>query len=289
MTIDDFKAWVTEGKKNEPATQELAEDVPTNEEMEGDEFFTEDESKYMDEADSISREFGDLSEEENKQVYNIVKSKVEDRGLKSGAAIQINNKQKVLSRAKNVVRDRARIESDGAKASAYYEYKNQIKSYKDGVEKTGLSIAEADAIYLQAIKEVKSASVESDEILFRDGQSETDQIKSEAEKNGTFLKAPNGKDSNLNEKQWLQVRTKAFKEWFGDWENDPENASKVVDENGEPLVVYHGSRNGKFDVFDPSKGNPTLGGGMYFSDSIELANKFAGTKGFVYSDRKSVV
>ena len=52
------------------------------------------------------------------------------------------------------------------------------------------------------------------------------------------LLAPNGKPSNLNEYQYAQVRTKAFKDWFGDWENNPEYASKVVDENGEPLVVY---------------------------------------------------
>lgn len=51
------------------------------------------------------------------------------------------------------------------------------------------------------------------------------------------LLAPNGRPTNLTERQYAQVRTKAFKDWFGDWENDPENASKVVDENGEPLVV----------------------------------------------------
>ena len=34
----------------------------------------------------------------------------------------------------------------------------------------------------------------------------------------TYMKAPNGADSNLSPKQWVQVRTKAFKEWFGDWE-----------------------------------------------------------------------
>ena len=32
------------------------------------------------------------------------------------------------------------------------------------------------------------------------------------------LLAPNGKPSNLTERQYAQVRTKAFKEWFGDWE-----------------------------------------------------------------------
>lgn len=47
-------------------------------------------------------------------------------------------------------------------------------------------------------------------------------IKSKAVKDGTFMKAPNGNPTNLNERQWLQVRTPEFKEWFGDTtENDP--------------------------------------------------------------------
>ena len=63
-----------------------------------------------------------------------------------------------------------------------------------------------------------------------------------------WMKAPNGKPTNLTERQWVIVRTPAFKEWFGDWENDPENSSKVLDENGEPLVVYHGTT-AVFDTF----------------------------------------
>ena len=47
---------------------------------------------------------------------------------------------------------------------------------------------------------------------------ETADIKAKAIADGTFMKAPNGKDTNLTERQWLQVRTKAFKKWFGDWE-----------------------------------------------------------------------
>lgn len=70
---------------------------------------------------------------------------------------------------------------------------------------------------------------------------EEENIISDAKANGTYMKAPNGNNTNLTEKQWAQVRTKAFKEWFGDWENDAKNASKVVDENGEPMVVYHGT------------------------------------------------
>ena len=67
------------------------------------------------------------------------------------------------------------------------------------------------------------------------------------------LLAPNGKVSNLTEKQYAQVRTKAFKDWFGDWENDPANASKVVDENGEPLVVYHRTKEIDIPIFDRKK------------------------------------
>ena len=63
-----------------------------------------------------------------------------------------------------------------------------------------------------------------------------------------ILVAPNGKPSNLNAKQYELVRTPEFKNWFGNWENDPANASKVVDENGEPLVLYHGT-NSEFTEF----------------------------------------
>lgn len=61
--------------------------------------------------------------------------------------------------------------------------------------------------------------------------------------------APNGKPSNLTKEQYEAVRTPAFKAWFGDWEHDAANASKVVDENGEPLVVYHGTPLGGFNTF----------------------------------------
>jgi len=91
------------------------------------------------------------------------------------------------------------------------------------------------------------------------------------------LVAPNGKPSNLNEKQWNQVRTPEFKKWFGDWENDPENASKVVDENGEPLVVYHGSRT-SFEEFDSGVKKihfrPTALDGFWFTSNKNNAQLF---------------
>ena len=55
----------------------------------------------------------------------------------------------------------------------------------------------------------------------------------------------------------------AFRRWFGD--------SKVVDEDGEPLVVYHGSD----EDFSSFRNMPT---GIYFTSSIEEAGEYAKAK-----------
>jgi len=66
------------------------------------------------------------------------------------------------------------------------------------------------------------------------------------------------------------VGTDAFKRWFGD--------SKVVDEQGRPLVVYHGTA-ADFDSFDNSKTGANdrglWGRGHYFSASVDNANSYA--------------
>lgn len=101
---------------------------------------------------------------------------------------------------------------------------------------------------------------------------EEQSIIDKAKKNGTFMKAPNGKPTNLTEKQWVQVRTKAFKDWFGDWENNPSKASKVVDENGEPLVVYHtrdAYKGSDFSIFNTNIENKESA--IYATDSKDMS------------------
>lgn len=58
-----------------------------------------------------------------------------------------------------------------------------------------------------------------------------------AKANDTYMKAPNGKPTNLSEKQWAQVRTKAFKKWFGDWEK----AARIEKVRRSKAVVISGS------------------------------------------------
>ena len=111
---------------------------------------------------------------------------------------------------------------------------------------------------------------------------EMQSIKDKAIADGTFMKAPNGNPTNLTERQWLQVRTKNFINWFGDWINNPSEASKVVDENGEPLVVYHGSPN-NWNVYNPklfasNTDEGDYGQGLYLSSIKSKAEQYGNIK-----------
>lgn len=91
--------------------------------------------------------------------------------------------------------------------------------------------------------------------------------------------APNGQPSNLPYRQWVMVRTPAFKRWFGDWQNDPAGSSKVVDENGEPLIVYHGTPAYGFSVF---RDESYFTSDRDYADGYSRKNSWAGVPG-VYS------
>lgn len=56
--------------------------------------------------------------------------------------------------------------------------------------------------------------------------------------------------SPVNPKLENVTQSQQFKRWFGDWQNHPENASKVVNEDGTPKVVYHQTAE-DFTVFEP--------------------------------------
>ena len=113
-----------------------------------------------------------------------------------------------------------------------------------------------------------------------------------SQNNGNGIdKAPNGEPSKLfsdllehyNGDRVAAIQAKArtysksFKEWFGE--------SKVVDKNGEPLVVYHGGASG-IDTFYNMKDNPNYENtkhqgysiqnrvGIYFSRYLDVAKNY---------------
>lgn len=66
------------------------------------------------------------------------------------------------------------------------------------------------------------------------------------------------------------ITSKQFVEWFGDWENSPETASKIINKDGTPKIMYHGS---KFDI-KKAKSSGLLGKGFYFTDSESHAGQY---------------
>ena len=71
------------------------------------------------------------------------------------------------------------------------------------------------------------------------------EIVERAQADGSYMKAPNGKPSNLNGKQWAQVRTKAFKKWFGDWEK----AARIEKlRKSEPVEISGNEYKGKYEL-----------------------------------------
>ena len=104
------------------------------------------------------------------------------------------------------------------------------------------------------------------------------EVRSRYEGTDQWMKAPNGKDTNLTEDQWVTVRTDAFKNWFGDWEGKPAEASKMVDENGEPRPFYHGTQrmDRVGDTFLPERA--TSGPMAFFTSSKEIATNYSKDK-----------
>ena len=66
-----------------------------------------------------------------------------------------------------------------------------------------------------------------------------DEIEKKYRRTPLWMKAPNGEPTKLTERQWVQVRTPNFKQWFGDWEK---TGIRERLENQEPVLVeakYH--------------------------------------------------
>ena len=93
--------------------------------------------------------------------------------------------------------------------------------------------------------------------------------------------APDGTTSLLSQQLNSLVKSSDFKEWFGDWTSafkfkdfaDEFNVSKVVSDNGEPKLVWHGT--GKEFSFFKFSNFPAI----YFSENKQYSEFFADLQG----------
>lgn len=72
------------------------------------------------------------------------------------------------------------------------------------------------------------------------------------------------------------TKTQQFKRWFGNWETHPETSSKVVNTDGTPKVVYHGTNADfwTFSLANRGKNGEKLGVGYYFVDNKSSAERY---------------
>ena len=159
---------------------------------------------------------------------------------------------------------------------------NLGEDVRKGIENAGLPMYNYDPNKDGDRNRAFNEAINSSDNIRFSLKAEKEKIVADAKANGTYMTAPNGEKTKLDAEQWATVRTTNFKNWFGDWENDPENASKVVDENGEPMVVWHG-RSAEFNTFEKEEGVRFIMGledkvkseGFFFSPDKGLAEEFA--------------
>lgn len=159
---------------------------------------------------------------------------------------------------------------------------NLGEDVRKGIENAGLPMYNYDPNKEGDRSRAFNEAINSSDNIRFSLKEEKEKIVADAKANGTYMTAPNGEKTKLDAEQWTTVRTANFKNWFGDWENDPENASKVVDENGEPMVVWHG-RSAEFNTFEKKEGVRFIMGledkvkaeGFFFSPDKGLAEEFA--------------
>ena len=141
-----------------------------------------------------------------KDVYRLVRDKLAGSSNKKVArAASIG--AVLLARHADIIARKIRT-ALGKPFTAMDYYRNMFALKTEG-DKTGANALHQAAnaggkMYAQSATDVPSAEKEA--------------VRKQYEGTEQWMKAPNGKPTNLTEDQWIAVRTPAFKAWFGDWE-----------------------------------------------------------------------
>lgn len=99
-------------------------------------------------------------------------------------------------------------------------YREGYDSHRRDYDRAAARLLQAMRVAMNGLNNQMFAVSDLDQrALFTQGaRDEMAEIERRTKADGTWLLAPNGKPTNLTARQWVQVRTKRFKDWFGDWE-----------------------------------------------------------------------
>ena len=95
----------------------------------------------------------------------------------------------------------------------------------------------------------------------------------------------NGENKNVNgnilKSSRNQTKTDSFKRWFGDWQNDPQNASKVVNADGTPKRLY------RYTNLEDTVINPDYRGAIWMADNDWVTSQYGSRYDVLYANMRN--
>ena len=156
------------------------------------------------------------------------------------------------------------VQIDANHLASAYGRKNAVRLLENAIQKEN-----ADGVGVYYLDKSRASN------LFSDGRRQFSAISEQAGLIHSIFDA----GSPVKRKYLEQTETRQFKHWF--------EGSQIVNEDGSPKVMYHGTRkeNGDFHVFDSSKavkkgglGMKALGAGNYFTATRLTGNERYGSR-----------
>lgn len=117
---------------------------------------------------------------------------------------------------------------------------------------------------------------------------EREEIERKAKADGTWMKAPNGKPTKLTQEQWVTVRTKRFKNWFGDWELATKNIEVIEAAAEHGFKSFEEARAWAKSHIARTLTNEETGGKGEIRISHKAINKFLSDSAVSKSESKDV-
>ena len=78
-----------------------------------------------------------------------------------------------------------------------------------------------------------------------------------------------------------QTKTENFKRWFGDWQNDPQNASKVVNADGTPKQLY------RYTNLEDTVIKPDYRGAIWMADNDWVTRQYGNRYDVLYANMRN--
>jgi len=239
---------------------------------------------------------GEQNKIENNEILATTPEKTEEKEISSEEFLEIANTEEQNFK-QETTDEISKLNSANVDEPTFEKIKNEtsIEQNLNEVNNEASQVINEKSIL---VKEIKKPETMEELMLKVIDEAEKMEVKpNDKNEKGELLVSPDGRVSNLgkqSELYWKIARTESFKKFFSDWQNNSENSSKILDKNGEPLIVYRFVKRdislksfySKDSYYTPPgtpKGHSPFslndyGEGVYFTPHQSYGQNFGGSK-----------